>query len=183
VVYLDADTERFGEHFVRGLAGPLLADPAVQFVKGFYRRPFKVGDAALPEGGGRVTELTARPLLRTFYPDLADVRQPLAGEVAARRELLERLPFSTGYAVEMAMLLDAWAEVGADGLAQVDLDERQNRHQPLSSLGPMADAVLGAVVERLVREGRLEAEAPGVVQRPPLASLVTRGSGGTSQAP
>ena len=170
VVYVDADTEGFDEHFVRGLAGPLLADPAVQFVKGFYRRPFRVGDATLPEGGGRVTELTARPLLRAFYPELAEVRQPLAGEVAARRELLERLPFATGYAVEIAMLIDAWSTVGIDALAQVDLDVRQNRHQPLSDLTRMADAVLAAVRERLVREGRLVDATPATtVERPPMA--------------
>src|SRR3954471_16648323 len=171
VAFVDADTEGFDERFVRGLTGPLLADPRVQVVKGFYRRPFRVGDATLPEGGGRVTELTARPLLRAFYPDLADVRQPLAGEVAARRELLERLPFATGYAVEIAMLIDAWSAVGADGLAQVDLDERQNRHQPLSALRPMADAVLGAVVDRLVRDGRLAGDRPNVTERPPLLDL------------
>src|SRR3954470_622774 len=86
VVYLDADTRDFGAHFVRGMTGPLLAEPGLQFVKGFYRRPFTVGDESLPEGGGRVTELTARPLLRAFYPELAAVHQPLAGEMAARRE-------------------------------------------------------------------------------------------------
>jgi len=176
VLYLDADTLGFGEHFVRGMLGPLRADPGVQFVKGFYRRPFKLGGAVDPEGGGRVTELTARPLLKAFYPELATVRQPLAGEVAARRELLERLPFSTGYAVEIAMLIDAWHAVGIDAMAQVDLDVRQNRHQPLSRLGPMADAVLGAVRERLVRDGRLRDGDgfAGVVERPPMASLSTR---------
>jgi glucosyl-3-phosphoglycerate synthase len=176
VVYLDADTREFGEHFVRGMTGPLLADPAVQFVKGFYRRPFTVGDESFPEGGGRVTELTARPLLRAFYPELAAVRQPLAGEMAARRELLERLAFSTGYAVEIAMLIDAWSAVGGNALAQVDLDVRHNRHQPLSELGPMADAVLGAVTERLRRDGRLAGGGrTDVVERPPLASLCGAG--------
>ncbi|MEA2450496.1 MAG: glucosyl-3-phosphoglycerate synthase [Thermoleophilaceae bacterium] len=174
VAFVDADTEGFDDRFVRGLTGPLLAEPAVQYVKGFYRRPFKVADATLPEGGGRVTELTARPLLRAFYPELADVRQPLAGEVAARRELLERLPFATGYSVEIAMLIDAWAAVGLDGIAQVDLDVRQNRHQPLGELAGMADAVLAAVTERLVREGRLR-ERPGgraALERPPMASVM-----------
>jgi glucosyl-3-phosphoglycerate synthase len=170
VVYVDADTEGFGEHFVRGLLEPV--ENGAQFVKGFYRRPFKVGDASLPEGGGRVTELTARPLLNAFYPELAVIRQPLAGEVAARRELLERLPFSTGYAVEIAMLIDAWKEVGIDSIAQADLDVRQNRHQPLSQLRPMADAVLAAVSERLYREGRLlEPPARELVERPPIASV------------
>jgi glucosyl-3-phosphoglycerate synthase len=166
VVYVDADTEEFGEHFVRGLIGPLLADPALQFVKGFYRRPFKVGGRTLPEGGGRVNELTARPLLRAFYPELAAVRQPLAGEVAARRELLERLPFGTGYSVEIAMLIDAYSAVGLDAMAQVDLDVRQNRHQSLSELAPMADAVLAAV--------RARTGGPPITERPPMASLNAR---------
>jgi glucosyl-3-phosphoglycerate synthase len=169
VVYVDADTEQFGEHFVRGLAGPLLTDPAVQFVKAFYRRPFRVGSERRPEGGGRVTELTAKPLLAAFYPELAAVHQPLSGEIAARRSLLERLPFATGYAVEIAMLIDAWSAVGIDALAQVDLDERQNRHQPLSALRPMADAVLAAVTQRLVREGRLSGIEADVPERPPRA--------------
>jgi glucosyl-3-phosphoglycerate synthase len=173
VCYVDGDTEIFGEHFACAIAGPVACEPGVQFVKGFFRRPFKVGDLALPEGGGRVTELTARPLLRLFYTELAEVRQPLAGEVAARRELLERLPFATGYAVETAMLIDAYREVGLDGLAQVDLEQRQNRHQPLSALGPMADEVLGAVSVRLEREGRLAAgTAPvRIIERPPMATL------------
>jgi glucosyl-3-phosphoglycerate synthase len=178
VVYLDADTERFGEHFVRGLVGPLLAAPEVQFVKAFYRRPFKLGDTTEPEGGGRVTELTAKPLLAAFYPELAALHQPLSGEVAACRSLLERLPFSTGYAVEIAMLIGAWSAVGIDALAQVDLDERQNRHQPLGALRPMADAVLGAVAARLVREGRLAGVEPDVTERPPMRSAreLDRGS-------
>jgi glucosyl-3-phosphoglycerate synthase len=155
VCFLDADTEQFGAHFVRGLLGPLFARPDISFVKGYYRRPFRVGTETLPDGGGRVTELTARPLLNLFYPDLAGFRQPLAGEVAVRRELLQRLPFVTGYGVDIALLLDAHREAGLDALAQVDLDVRQNAHQPLRDLGPMAFAVLRAVASRLQREGRL----------------------------
>ena len=175
VCFVDADSEHFGPHFVTRLIDPLVRNPAISFVKGYYRRPFKVGDVVEPEGGGRVTELMAKPLLELFYPDLAHIRQPLAGEVAARRELLERLPFATGYAVEIAMLLDARRLVGAGGIAQVDLDVRQNRHQPLSALGPMAAAVLRAVADRLEREGRLsgglgDSSAP-IVERPPMASI------------
>jgi glucosyl-3-phosphoglycerate synthase len=166
VCFVDGDSLDFGPHFVRGIAGPLLADPAVQFVKGHYRRPFR-GE---PEGGGRVTELTARPLLRLFYPELAECRQPLAGEVAARRSLLEALPWVTGYGVEIAQLVDVYRAVGIDAMAQVDLDVRHNRHQPLSALGEMATAVAAALATRLVREGRLDS-APPVVERPPLASL------------
>jgi glucosyl-3-phosphoglycerate synthase len=172
VCFLDGDSEGFGTHFACGLAGAVACEPGVRFAKAFYRRPFRAGAVELPEGGGRVNELTARPLLRRFFPELADVRQPLAGEIAARRDLLERLPFATGYAVEIAMLIDAYREVGLDGLAQVDLDVRQNRHQPLSALGPMADAVLGAVAARLAREGRLVGvDVAGPVERPPLATL------------
>jgi glucosyl-3-phosphoglycerate synthase len=119
-----------------------------------------MGETAMPEGGGRVTELTARPLLNLFYPDLAGFRQPLAGEFAARRKLLERLPFATGYAVEIGLLIDAWREVGLDALAQVNIEMRQNRHQRLGELTPMAYAVLRAVAARLEREQRLAA-APG----------------------
>lgn len=187
VCFLDADTANFGEHFACGLLGPLLCDPGIAFVKGFYRRPFRVGEVTLPDGGGRVTELTARPLLNLFYPPLAAVHQPLAGEMAARRELLEQLPFLTGYGVDIALLIDAHAAVGLDGLAQVDLDVRQNDHQPLRDLGPMAFAVLQAVSLRLQRDGRLQGplptaflgpEADGIippaappVERPPLIEL------------
>jgi len=172
VCFLDGDSERFGPHFACGLAGAVACEPGVRFAKGSFRRPFRMAGVELPEGGGRVTELTARPLLRRFYPELSDLRQPLAGEIAARRELLERLPFSTGYAVEMAMLLDAYREVGLDGMAQVDLDVRQNRHQPLKALAPMADAVLAAVSVRLAREGRLVGvDVAPPVERPPLATL------------
>jgi glucosyl-3-phosphoglycerate synthase len=187
VCFLDADSEHFGPHFACGLLGPLLCDSRISFVKGLYRRPFKVGGTTLPDGGGRVTELTARPLLNLFYPDLAGVAQPLAGEIAARRDLLERLPFVTGYGVDIALLLDAYEAVGLDGIAQVDLDVRQNAHQPLRDLGPMAFAVMRAVAARLEREGRLQGplpaaylapgsdELPGLgaepVERPPLASL------------
>ena len=174
VCFLDADSRDFGAHFALGLVGPLLCDPSVQFVKGFYRRPLALGATRLPEGGGRVTELTARPLLARFFGELAGCRQPLAGEVAARRELLERLPFACGYAVDVALLIDAWREVGSEGLAQVDLDVRQNRHRPLAELGPMAAAVLAAVLRRVEDDGRLVPEPGGApyAERPPLALRV-----------
>jgi glucosyl-3-phosphoglycerate synthase len=173
VCFLDGDTKDFGTRFPCGMLGPLLCRGEVRFVKGAYRRPFQVGDVELPEGGGRVTELTAKPLLSRFYPQLAGIRQPLAGEVAAPRSVLEGLPFATGYAVEIAMLIDAYREVGADAMAQVDLETRRNRHQPLSALAPMAGAVLAAVSDRLEREGRLApgAAGSGLVERPPLASV------------
>jgi glucosyl-3-phosphoglycerate synthase len=171
VCFLDADSERFGAHFVTGLLGPLLARPRTEFVKAFYRRPFRVGEITLPDEGGRVTELTARPLLNLFYPDLSAVAQPLAGEIAARRQLLISLPFVTGYGVDIALLIDAYQAVGLDALAQVDLEVRQNAHQPLRDLSPMASAVLEAVASRLAREGRLRAPVPDVIERPPLSSV------------
>ena len=120
-----------------------------------------------------MSRLTARPLLAAFYPDLAGLEQPLAGEMAATRELLDQLPFATGYAVEMAMLLDVWALAGVEAIAQVHLGERRNFHQPLSRLEPMAGTVLATVCERLRREGRLSADAtrPMPPERPPWASL------------
>src|SRR5436305_7271207 len=152
ICFLDADSDQFGAHFACGLLGPLLCERSLSFVKGFYRRPFRVGGQTLSDGGGRVTELTARPLLRMFYEDLAAVRQPLAGELAARRELLERLPFVTGYGVDIALLLDAYRVAGLDAIAQVDLDVRQNAHKRLRDLAPMAYAVLHAVASRLERD-------------------------------
>jgi glucosyl-3-phosphoglycerate synthase len=171
VCYVDADTEGFSAHFVTGLLGPLVCEQDVSFVKAFYRRPLSGEGAINGEGGGRVNHLTARPALSLFYPELAGVRQPLAGEVAARRELLEGLPFVTGYGVEIAMLIDAWRRLGLRGLAQVDLDEHRNPHQPLSALVPMAQTVLATVARRLEQEGRLGAVEGVPLERPPLNSL------------
>ena len=170
VGYLDADSEDFGEHFALGLAGPLACGDDVQFVKGFYRRPWRQGDIVEPRGGGRVTELLARPLLARFFPELAGFVQPLAGEVAARRDLLMSLPFATGYGVDVGLLIDAWRAIGPDALAQVDLVVRQNRHRPLEDLGPMAADVLAAVAARLERDGRLATigAGPPLVERPPM---------------
>ena len=174
VVYLDSDSVDFSAHFATGLLGPLICDQDARFVKGHFRRPFTAADGTEhPGDGGRVTELTARPLLSAFFPELAEFAQPLAGEVAARRSLFERLPFATGYAVETAMLLHAYDALGGtEAMAQVDLDLRRNSHQPLAALAPMARDVLGAVLERLYAEGRLvEGEHAAPVERPPYATL------------
>jgi glucosyl-3-phosphoglycerate synthase len=171
VCFVDADTEGFSAHFVTGLLGPLVCEPGVSFVKAFYRRPLDQDGVSDVDGGGRVNRLTARPALALFYPELAGVRQPLAGEVAARRELLEVLPFATGYGVEIAMLIDVWRELGLEAMAQVDLDEHRNRHQPLSALAPMAQTVLSTIAARLQREGRLMDVYAQVVERPPLRSV------------
>jgi glucosyl-3-phosphoglycerate synthase len=187
IVYLDSDTRGFSPHFATGMLGPLVCEEgAVSFVKGHFRRPYTaVAGEEGPVDGGRVTELTARPLLSAFYPELAAFVQPLAGEVAARRSLFGQLPFATGYAIETSMLLHARDLLGGtDGMAQVDLEERHNRHQPLRALGPMAYAVLRVILERLRAEGRLaDDHAPPfqtadgqliqveLVERPPYATL------------
>jgi glucosyl-3-phosphoglycerate synthase len=152
VCFVDADSEHFSAHFATGLLGPLVCEQDVQLVKAFYRRPLA---GAGGEGGGRVNHLMARPALALLYPELREIRQPLAGEMAARKELLERLPFVTGYGIEIAMLIDAWRAVGLEGIAQVDLEEHHNRHQPLAALAPMAQTVLATVLDRARRDGRL----------------------------
>ncbi len=172
VCFLDADTRDFGAHFACGLLGPLVCLPEVAFVKGAFRRPFDTGLGHVrAEGGGRVTELMALPLLRRFHPELAWLRQPLAGEIAARRDLLEQLPFTCGYGVDVGLLIDAARLAGVGALVEVDLGTRQNRHRPLTELGPMADEVLAAVCARLADDGRLRTDPGATVVRPPLTSL------------
>jgi glucosyl-3-phosphoglycerate synthase len=168
VVFADTDTEDFDERFVLGMLGPLLCDPTVQFVKGTFRRPFRTGAQILADGGGRVTELMARPLLNLHAPELAVFDQPLAGETAARRELLERVPFAAGYGVEIAMLIDVWRSVGLPAMAQVDLGARQNRHQPLRDLSAMAYAVLVAAQTRFLGRDFADANAASSIALPPL---------------
>ncbi|MBN8866142.1 MAG: glucosyl-3-phosphoglycerate synthase [Solirubrobacterales bacterium] len=178
VVYVDGDIADFGRHYVTGLVGPLL-DPAKHFVKGRYRRPFRYGETEEPAGGGRVTELAARPLLARLAPELLAFDQPLAGEVAARRELLEAIPFACAYGVEIAMLTDVWDRVGIEGMAQVELGTKRNAHQSLAALSGMSSEVIAALadtLDRLGREdtGRLSAVAgtgPEMVMRPPYATL------------
>jgi glucosyl-3-phosphoglycerate synthase len=171
VCFVDADSADFGPHFVRRLVGPLRSASGVAYVKGFYRRPWRDEYGATATGGGRVTTLLARPLLRRFYPELAWLEQPLAGEMAARRSLFESLPFATGYGVEIGLLIDIYRRVGAAAITQVDLDSRQNRHRPLEELGPMSDAVLESVTARLAEDGRLTGVAAKRRERPPLARM------------
>jgi glucosyl-3-phosphoglycerate synthase len=169
VMFADADTADFGEHFIYGTLGPLLADPSIQFCKAAYRRPFTQQAKSVADGGGRVTELMAKPLLNRFYPELTGFVQPLAGEFAARRDLFRNLPFLTGYGVEIGLLIDVLAEVGLAAMAQVDLGARQNRHQPLRDLTKMSAAVLRAMSLRVpMPERQLPAAAPGLSGlRPP----------------
>jgi glucosyl-3-phosphoglycerate synthase len=167
VIYLDSDTSDFEPHFVYGLLGPLLCEPALSFVKAAYRRPLNTQHGVELESGGRATELTAKPLLNRFYPPLAGFVQPLAGEIAARRELLCSIPFLTGYAVEIGMLIDVQRVVGMDAMAQVDLGKRTDRSRPLLELGTMSYAILRAVELRLREDGRLRRDGESGALLPP----------------
>jgi glucosyl-3-phosphoglycerate synthase len=164
VCFIDADLQEFSSDFVSGIVGPLLTDPGVDLVKGMYDRP--LGGAA--GQGGRVTELMARPLLNMHWPQLAGFVQPLGGEYAARRSLLEQLPFPVGYGVELGMLVDALHLVGLDALAQVDIGVRKHRHQDGQALGRMSAAIYRTAQLRLAR---------GHMIRPSLTQF-ERGRGG-----
>jgi len=142
--WLDADVFNFGSHFVTRLLEPLLTDPAIGFVKGYYRRPL-FGD---PHGGGRVTELMARPVLSTLFPHLTGFVQPLAGEYAGRRTLLESVPFVQGWGVEIGLLIDLAEQFGIETFAQADLGVREHRNRPLDQLSPQAMAVLHTALRR-----------------------------------
>ncbi|MFF4951784.1 glucosyl-3-phosphoglycerate synthase [Streptomyces chattanoogensis] len=165
ICFIDADLREFSATFVSGIVGPLLTDPDIHFVKAMYDRPLETGSGGGGEGsgagqggriagseqGGRVTELVARPLLNLHWPQLAGFVQPLGGEYAARRSLLERLPFPVGYGVELGLLVDALHTVGLDALAQVDVGVRKHRHQDGKALGRMAAAIYRTAQLRLTR--------------------------------
>jgi glucosyl-3-phosphoglycerate synthase len=156
VCFVDADLKEFSSDFVSGIVGPLLTDPDVHLVKAMYDRPLTVSDGrasgtTAAGQGGRVTELMARPLLNMHWPQLAGFVQPLGGEYAARRSLLEQLPFPVGYGVELGMLVDALHLVGLDALAQVDVGVRRHRHQEGRALGRMSAAIYRTAQLRLAR--------------------------------
>src|SRR5215467_13152004 len=152
LVFVDADLTRWGPHFVSGLLGPLLAEEQVQLVKGFYTRVRTESDGSMSTEGGRVTELVARPLISLWWPELAGVVQPLAGEWAARRTLMESLSIPVGYGVELATLMDTVSRHGLDAVAQVDLGSRAHRHQANHDLALMAAELL-LIAERRRRGG------------------------------
>lgn len=156
VAWVDTDIRNFYPGFVYGLLGPLLREPEIQYVKGFYRRPIKMEGKLFSEGGGRVTELTIRPLFNLFYPELSGMIQPLAGEYAGRRAALERVPFFTGYGVETGLLIDLFNEIGLNAIAQVDLEERVHRNQSLASLSQMSFAIIQVVMQRLQEKNRIQ---------------------------
>jgi glucosyl-3-phosphoglycerate synthase len=156
IAWVDTDIKNFYPGFVYGLLGPLLREPEIHYVKGFYRRPLRLEGKLVAEGGGRVTELTIRPLFNLFYPELSGMIQPLAGECAGRRLALERVPFFTGYGVETGLLIDLFDEFGLGGIAQVDLEERIHRNQPLAALSQMSFAILQVVMQRLEEKNRIQ---------------------------
>ncbi|HET6949031.1 MAG TPA: glucosyl-3-phosphoglycerate synthase [Acidimicrobiales bacterium] len=163
VLWCDADITDFGSRFVVGLLGPLLVDPAVSFVKGFYERPVADGSS-----GGRTTELMARPVLATLFPHLSTIMQPLSGEFGGRRTLLEQLPFVRGYGVDIGLLIDTAEAVGPHGIVQVDLGTRVHRNRPLDELGPQALTVLQTALDR----AGVRAANPATLLRPAHPPLV-----------
>ena len=189
VVYLDGDVRDFGRHYVTGLLGPLLTSSKTEFAKGFYRRPLAIDSVEIEDGGGRVTELTAKPLLELLAPELAAFRQPLAGEIAARRSLLDSIPYATGYGVEIAMLVDVWRARGLDRMAQVGLGSKRNSHQGLAELSGMAREVIEALLARTGADAGAAREDAGnaalplpptarrrLETRPPMAELAASAS-------
>jgi glucosyl-3-phosphoglycerate synthase len=160
--YLDADLRNFRGEYVERLCAPLLADNDTVFVKAYYARSFE----GAPTGGGRVTELVARPLLSLLFPKLADIEQPLGGEYAARRSTLEVLPFVEGWGVELGLLVDVVARFGREALAQVDLDVREHRNRPLEELAPQARAVIATALQRAELVDPVE-----VRERPPMITI------------
>jgi glucosyl-3-phosphoglycerate synthase len=168
VVWADTDVRNWHPRMVYGTLGPLLLEPRLQYVKGFYQRPIVEAGVLKEGGGGRVTELVARPLINLFFPELSGLIQPLSGEYAGRRSLLEAIPFFTGYAVEIGHLIDAAERVGLEGLGQVDLERRVHRNQELEGLSRMSFVILQAVMKRLEerRKVRLFAELGSTMKLP-----------------
>ncbi|MEI7792228.1 MAG: glucosyl-3-phosphoglycerate synthase [Candidatus Berkelbacteria bacterium] len=155
ICWVDTDIRNFDPRFIYGLLGPLLTNDEIGFVKGFYRRPLQLGDSLNSSGGGRVTELTVRPLLNTFYPELSKLIQPLSGEYAGRREVLESIPFCINYALETCMMIDIYTKYGLDIIAQSDLKIRVHRNQSLASLSKLSFGIMQAVFNRLHIHGKV----------------------------
>jgi len=163
VVFCDADITDFDTRFILGLVGPLLTDPTVSFVKGFYERP----DTHAPGTGGRTTELVARPIISLLFPSLTGILQPLSGEYAARRPVLESVPFVQGYGVDLGLLVDVQERWGATAIAQVDLVSRHHRNRSLDELSPQALSIMQTAFAR----AGLPATRPATLRRPGLSPI------------
>lgn len=148
IVYIDADIKNIHPKFVYGVVGPLLTSPQIGYVKAFYERPISVGRKTLPSGGGRVTQILVRPLFNAFFPDLAGLIQPLSGEYAGRRKILEKVPFFIGYGVETGLLINIYKKFALSSIAQVDLDQRVHRNQQLPALSRMSYGILQTFLDR-----------------------------------
>ncbi len=193
IVWIDTDVTDTHPKFVYGILGPLLLRPEIQFVKAFYQRPLRVGGELQATGGGRVTELVARPLINLFFPELSGLLQPLSGEQGGRRSLLEHLPFFNNYGVETGLLVDTLQRAGLDAIAQVDMKQRIHRNQDLLGLSKMAFQILQVGLRRVgeahgerlteeansslklitTQEGRLHLDLHDIVtvERPPMATV------------
>lgn len=166
ICFVDGDIGNIHPRFVYGTVGPLIRHPEIGYVKGFYERPLLAAEGVDPRGGGRVTEILVRPLLQRFCPELAGLHQPLAGEYAARREILEEIPFPTGYGVETAHLLDVHRIHGIGAIAQTDLDERIHRNRSLAQLGRMSSEILDAFFARFPAPFAMPGERPPMISLP-----------------
>ncbi len=156
IVYIDADIKNIHPRFVYGLVAPLIFNPEIKYVKAFYDRPLAFSQGIRPSGGGRVTEILIRPLFSLFFPELTAIIQPLSGEYAVRRKVLECIPFPIGYGVETSHLIDVFNLYGLQAFAQTDLDKRVHRNQDTRSLGKMAFRILQTFIPRLARVGKID---------------------------
>ena len=156
ICYVDADITNIHPRFVYGLVAPLLQRNDIKYVKAFYDRPLNYSSGLRPSGGGRVTEILTRPLFSLFYPELTNVIQPLSGEYAARRDVLEIIPFPIGYGVETSHLLDLYYKFGIEAFAQTDLDRRVHRNQTTNALGKMSFGILQTFINRLHAQGKID---------------------------
>ncbi|MFP6901642.1 MAG: glucosyl-3-phosphoglycerate synthase [Opitutales bacterium] len=157
ICYVDADISNIHPRFVYGLVAPLIWQDQISYVKAFYDRPLNYSSGIRPSGGGRVTEILVRPLFSLFFPELTGIIQPLSGEYAVRREVLERIPFPIGYGVETSHLLDVYEKWGLSAFAQTDIDQRVHRNQTTNALGKMSFGILQTFLKRLEQFGRLPA--------------------------
>ena len=155
ICYVDADITNIHPRFVYGLVAPLIHRDEIQYVKAFYDRPLNYSSGLRPSGGGRVTEILTRPLFSLFYPELTNVIQPLSGEYAARRDVLEIIPFPIGYGVETSHLLDLYDKFGLEAFGQTDLDRRVHRNQTTNALGKMSFGILQTFINRLHAQGKI----------------------------